>query len=571
MTEDEKERVVADVEHSEDESVLKDVEEKASEQLGIDRWDRPLIYRESAVAATDGDLPYWLVLMLSGAIATLGLAVNSAAVVIGAMLIAPLLAPVVGLALGLAVGDGKLVAQTLLMVLLSTVAVLAVGALLTLSLPFHTITAEIMARSRPTTLDLVIAVCSGLAGVVVTVARGHRLSAAIPGVAIAVALIPPLATAGFGMGAGWNVPLIQSSLLLYGANLAGIVLSGMVVFMLIGMHRANVLKAASEWHRDYQPRGVLAWFNRFDWVHRLGLLRAPMARFGLVIGFVGVLAVPLSQTLEELTRERRIADAINAARSIFEVPDRSFVLSQRIEHDVDGTRVFLRVATAEPFGEEAEDEFEELAAERAGEPIRLVLEQLPAAVGGAATAEVFRARRAAAAERPRRQHGAEATTGLLQPMRQRIPAMIAALPLPDAVTVLGTELIVEDRRRGGLALTYAAPEPLPEQTQQVLTGLIRQTLGEPDLAVRYRFASTTPRPLDSVVLQDVAGLMRQYGTLYAEILAPEGAESAGAREVVRQMRAAEVEADRIRIRAAALPEIHLRLYAVPDPAVPPER
>jgi uncharacterized hydrophobic protein (TIGR00271 family) len=232
------------------------IQDAAGEKLGVQRWDRPAIFRESASAGTDNRLPYWMVLVLSGGIATLGLAINSSAVVIGAMLVAPLLAPVVGLALALAVGDGRLAAQTGAVVVGSTVAVVLTSAVLTVLLPFQTITLEISARTRPTTLDLVIAVFSGLVGVVVTVARGSRLSAAIPGVAISVALIPPLAVAGFGIGAGWNVELIYGAMLLYGASLAGIVLSGMAVFLLVGMHRADVRDAARRWHEHDKPPWV---------------------------------------------------------------------------------------------------------------------------------------------------------------------------------------------------------------------------------------------------------------------------------------------------------------------------
>jgi uncharacterized hydrophobic protein (TIGR00271 family) len=203
---DEKERPIATA-----------VEEAASEKLGVRRYDCPLIYKEAAEAGTDSDLPYWLILGLSGAIATLGLAIDSAAVVIGAMLVAPLLAPVMGLAIALVVGDAKLALQTGAVIVASTLLVIAIAALFTVALPFHTITLEISARVRPTTLDLAIAVCSGLVGAVVTVAREHRLSAAIPGVVVAVALIPPLAVAGFGIGAGeWH--LIYGSMLLYGAQ-----------------------------------------------------------------------------------------------------------------------------------------------------------------------------------------------------------------------------------------------------------------------------------------------------------------------------------------------------------------
>jgi uncharacterized hydrophobic protein (TIGR00271 family) len=147
----------------------------------LGQWDRPAIFDDVASAATETGWPYWVILVLSAAIATLGLAQDSAAVVIGAMLIAPLLAPIAGLGLALAVGDGRLAVQTALVVALSTAAVVATGALLTVLLPFQTVTAEISARTRPTTLDLAVAVFSGLAGATVSICRGKRLSAAVPG------------------------------------------------------------------------------------------------------------------------------------------------------------------------------------------------------------------------------------------------------------------------------------------------------------------------------------------------------------------------------------------------------
>src|SRR5690606_30647119 len=115
---------------------------------GVDPWDRPAIYREAAGAGVDNGAPVWAVLILSGAIATLGLALNSSAVVIGAMLVAPLLSPVMGLALALAAGDGRLAIQTGAIVIGSTAAVVATGAFLTAVLPFQTITLEIAARAR---------------------------------------------------------------------------------------------------------------------------------------------------------------------------------------------------------------------------------------------------------------------------------------------------------------------------------------------------------------------------------------------------------------------------------------
>ena len=86
------------------------------------------------------------------------------------------------------------------------------------------------------------------------VARGSRFAGAGAGVAVAVALVPPLAAAGFGVGTGWDGPVVRGALLLYGANLGGIVLSAMAVFLLAGMHRPEVLSVVQGWHRAPRAR-----------------------------------------------------------------------------------------------------------------------------------------------------------------------------------------------------------------------------------------------------------------------------------------------------------------------------
>ncbi|MBW3572141.1 MAG: DUF389 domain-containing protein, partial [Gemmatimonadetes bacterium] len=357
------------------------VEEVAGEKLGVEPWERPTIFREAAGAATDDGLAYWAVLVLSGAIAALGLAMNSSAVVIGAMLVAPLLAPVMGLALSLAVGDGRLAIETAALIIGSTLAVIVTGALVTAILPFHSITMEISARTRPSTLDLAVAVFSGVVAALVTVARRSRLSAAIPGVAIAVALIPPLAVAGYGVGAGWNERLIRGSLLLYGANLAGIVLSGMAVFLVVGMQRPSVIAAARAWHQEDPPTGLAGWIDRFRWVRAAGVMRSPWARVGLVLGFVVVMAVPLSETLGQLAREARVRASVESVAEMFDVPGRSSILNRQLLFGDRGTEVYLRVATREWFGDEERRRFERTATQLAGETVALVLEQLPATLG----------------------------------------------------------------------------------------------------------------------------------------------------------------------------------------------
>jgi uncharacterized hydrophobic protein (TIGR00271 family) len=465
--------------------VAEAVEEAAAEKLGIEAWDRPAILREAMCAATENGVPYWSVLALSGAIATLGLAIDSSAVVIGAMLVAPLLAPITGLALSLAVGDARLAVQTAVIVGMSTITVIAVGAVLTLLLPFHTITLEISARTRPTTLDLAIAIFSGLVGAVVTVGRRNRLSAAIPGVAIAVALIPPLAVAGFGLGV-WDIDLILGSMLLYGANLAGIVLSGMGVFMLVGMHRADVVTTAHQWHREAAPHGLAGRIDRLGWVRSLSVFRAPAVRIGLVLAFVVALGWPLTETLAQITRETRVERAVAAAeRAIFEAPGRASVLGRQVVIGAGATEVYLRVATNEWFEEEERAEFERRASTAAAEPVRLTLDQLPArGTDVDQLASLFPPQAPGPVDR------APALppelSDLLGAARRRVARLVASVVLPPQVEIAVTEVTIGEGGTG-VRVVYTAPAPLPSEAEAMIREQVVRVLDLPgvDISVRH--------------------------------------------------------------------------------------
>jgi uncharacterized hydrophobic protein (TIGR00271 family) len=555
---------------AEPKEVVEAVEDAASEKLGVDSWDRPAIYRDCTEAATENRLPYWSVLALSGAIATLGLALNSSAVVIGAMLVAPLLAPVVGLALALAVGDGRLSVQTAAVVLGSTAAVIGVGALLTVLLPFHTITLEISARTRPTTLDLAIAVLSGLVGAVVTVARKSRLSAAIPGVAISVALIPPLAVAGFGIGVGRG-DLIRGSLLLYGANLAGIVLSGMGVFLLIGMHRAEVLEAARTWHRESKPHGLTAWTDRIHWIRTLGVFRSPWARVGLVLVFAVAVGLPLSETLSQIARETRIDRAISTTeRRLFDVPGRASILGRQVVFGGAGTRVYLRVATTEWFGSDTREEFERTASAAAGEPVRLTLEQLPARGDDL---EQLRALFGGQDARPAGSAVAApaALEDLLVSARARLNEALENVSLPASVAVLQKTITTAGAGGVTVGVDYAAAEALNPQAEEMFRAQLRRALALSEFDLRLRHVSLVSRalaPADTLALGEIAELLRTYRNLRVELLSAETGVDGGAEVARERLRSAGVADDRIAIIPDAASGVQARIRVRPREPAP---
>ncbi len=138
----------------------------------------------------------WL-LMCSIMVASLGLDLNSPAVIIGAMLISPLMSPILGIGLGIGINDRETLVTSLQHWFIS-IAIALVTSYIYFSLtPFGTITDEISARTQPNLLDGMVAIFGGLAGVI-SITRMDK-SNAIPGVAIATALMPPLCVAGFGL------------------------------------------------------------------------------------------------------------------------------------------------------------------------------------------------------------------------------------------------------------------------------------------------------------------------------------------------------------------------------------
>ncbi|KOS04668.1 hypothetical protein AM493_00385 [Flavobacterium akiainvivens] len=136
-------------------------------------------------------------------VASVGLNVNSTAVIIGAMLISPLMGPIVGAGFALAIFDFALLRKSLMNLLVATVVSLTVSTLYFLITPFKDVQSELLARTAPNIYDILIAFFGGIVGVIAVtrVEKGNP----IPGVAIATALMPPLCTAGYGLATGqWS-------------------------------------------------------------------------------------------------------------------------------------------------------------------------------------------------------------------------------------------------------------------------------------------------------------------------------------------------------------------------------
>ena len=174
----------------------------------------------------------FLVLMvLSTLLATTGLFANSAPVVIGAMILAPLMSPIISLSMGVIRAEKMLLAQSSKTLLIGIGMALLASSLYSFIIPLDQITPEMQSRINPTFLDLMVAVFAGMAGAYAS--AKEEVAKSLAGVAIAVALVPPLSVTGIGIGIG-NLDVIYGSFLLFTTNIVGITLSAAITFIVLG-------------------------------------------------------------------------------------------------------------------------------------------------------------------------------------------------------------------------------------------------------------------------------------------------------------------------------------------------
>ena len=178
---------------------------------------------------------FYFLLVVSNLITTLGLVIGNAAVIIGGMLIAPLLSPILALGLGIVTANQESILRSTSVILKSIGIVLLLSTLTAflVGVP-NTKNLEIVSRIKPTLPFMYIALLSGIAATY-SWAR-PKLSATLPGVAVVVALLPPLATTGIGISE-LNREILTGSFQLFMVNLIGIAISSAIVFSLLGFHQ----------------------------------------------------------------------------------------------------------------------------------------------------------------------------------------------------------------------------------------------------------------------------------------------------------------------------------------------
>ena len=332
--------------------------------LKIDPQNRPRVYAQVYEGTELSSLSYWLGIVSSAGIATFGLIQDSPAVIIGAMLISPLMGPIMATGLGLALGDFYLALKAIFNLIASIAVSVALSAGIVWLLPFHSATNEILSRTNPTLLDLGIAIFCGLAGSVGVGRAGASGLAALPGVAIAVALMPPLCSVGFGVGSGLNTRIMGGAGLLFLTNLVAIISSAFAVFLLVGLN-------ASELSEQMKQSREGEFFAR-----RLGNGRAGRAlshsgnlgwRILIVAVLLGAIAIPLKNAFVQLTEEAAARSAVQQV--VKNLLPSGALVSQQVE--VGRHHIAVRLFSTQAVPEEKQRQAQQAIQQKSGRPTEL--------------------------------------------------------------------------------------------------------------------------------------------------------------------------------------------------------
>jgi uncharacterized hydrophobic protein (TIGR00271 family) len=480
--------------------------------MGVSPKQKETIYIQIAQSASLRDVTYWLQILFSAGIATLGLVLNSPAVIIGAMLISPLMGPILAAGLALAAGDLVLSARAIINLTLSCTIAICFAVLLVALLPFKEVTAEIAARTHPNTLDLVIALFSGAIGSIATCKEVKGVVTSIPGVAIAVALMPPLCVVGFGLGVAIStnaqdgVAIAWGGGLLFLTNLVAITFTAMIVFLALHIDTEAVRKRVKEWRaEDQESNAVRSLMKRLPAFERLRVIGSLPARLMLVLIIISLILVPLSQSFTELRREIERKNQENRVRQVAaEVWEQSYSRlpdgSQRglmgqlsiLNLTRDRLSLLLRVFTSKPLTDGEKSAYTSTLASRLNmraQAVALQLIEIPTA-----TSELL-TRAKLSSDREERPEIVLSFPQLQRSYSKAAETALAELPLPLPAQLLNYEVITEANVPARVRLVYLSDREIEKDAQELIVRNVRERLDLPDVSVNMERVETLFGPL----------------------------------------------------------------------------
>jgi uncharacterized hydrophobic protein (TIGR00271 family) len=509
--------------------------------LGVRQQRKEEIYIDISKSATLLDPAYWLQILFAAGIATLGLILNSPAVIIGAMLISPLMGPILAAGLALAAGDIILGLRAIVNLTLSCAVAVVFAISLVSLLPFKEMTAEIAARTQPNTLDLVVALFSGAIGSIATCKEVKGIVTSIPGVAIAVALMPPLCVLGYGVGIAFSVNMADGMRvasgggLLFLTNLVAITFTAMIVFLALHIDTREVRECVRQWRKEDKESGwIRGLFGHFPVSERARKIGSLPGRFVMVFIPILIILIPLSQSFSQLRqeiadqqRENRIRQAATEVwkqsfGNLAGGEPRSYIDQLSVSEQEGRLGLYLRVFTSKPCTTGEKAEYTRLVSARLATPpqaIALQLVEIPTASGELAA----KAREEKPVEAP--PTVAQLQTSFLQ----GIESALEGLRLPSPARLVSYRVMTGPDDPVDIVASYVSDHEIDPDGQSLIAEDIRTRLDFPTARVRLGWIEGSFGPVlfgrnqalvtaaNAAPLDRAASVLQQHPTLGVEV------------------------------------------------------
>lgn len=510
------------------------------------------IYRSLLDSVSLADVSYWLQVLFSAGIATLGLVLNSPAVIIGAMLISPLMGGILANGLAFAVGDLVLGARAIVNLAVSCVVAIGFAVMIIAPIPFKELTPEIAARTQPNALDLFIALFSGALGSIATAKEPKGVVTSIPGVAIAVALMPPLCVVGYGIGIGLSPDIVgtagfqvaRGGSLLFLTNLAAITLMSMLVFLALNIGMPEIKSQVREWHdQDPESRWVETLLTRLPITRRLQKIGSLPSRLVVILLPILLLLIPLNQAFVRLQAEVGQKQEDNSVRrwattlwqqNFANFPSgepRSYISQLNTTVAARTLTVQLTVFTSEPYTIADRQTFTTQLARQLGRSVESLDVQL---------IEILTASNQLLAKLADEQALPDTLAPELSPLSvsqaqvnllQTVDAALGTMVLPAPAQPLRHEISTSAVVPLILKIVYLSDRDIGRDAQTLLHEDLRSRLNTPTAQVILERVPIFPRPLtfefdlsalsseNQQILQEVGQMLQQQPDLMVDLVA----------------------------------------------------
>ncbi len=532
--------------HSNHERWFRKLQVSCSQHLGVSLGRRRQIYQELIETVSLLDVSYWLQIFFAAGIATLGLVMNSVAVIIGAMLISPLMGVILATGLAFAAGDVILAIRSIINLVLSCALAIGFAVLLVACLPFKDMTSEIMARTEPSLLDLVIAIFSGALATVMTAKKSTGPMNSIPGVAIAVALMPPLCVVGYGIGLAVSLSGLTGMKIAWGGgllfltNLTAITLMAMVVFTLLRIDNFGMRQDVAKWHQaDPESRWVFEFLKRFKGLQRLRMTGTLVNRFLVLAVPIILLLLPLSQSFAKLSQtivlKQRDNEITQTSRNLWETRlgkdaqdnIRSYIDQISVSEQAQQLIVQMTIFTSRSYSQEEQQRYTDLlgaALKRDPDTIQLRLLQIPTA-----SYELLQAKQ----QEPATESTPVPTIAEYQAQfLTSIAGALQSFELPQTKQMINYTLALEPEQPLTIKIEYLADTKISADAESLLQQDIRNRLSEKNTNVRLQWIDAVPDAIRFDAYGDeinsegiqrlaaIAKVLQQYPNMYLEVTVP---------------------------------------------------